>query len=84
MKTVSLPLEIVWRNPKPVRRCQRWEAMKENSSSVLYIVQEFLSTGADGFWYTASCLEIISCRPANAITESGAVLVWAKLVAEME
>lgn len=69
---MSLPLAIVWRNPKPVRRSQRWEAIKENSTSALYFVQEFLSTGADGFWYTTSRLEIVSCKPGNALAESGA------------
>jgi hypothetical protein len=73
MKIVSLPhskLEIVWRNPKPVRCSRRWETIKQGSGFVLYIVQEFLSTGTEGFWYTTSGLEVVSCQQGSAIAES--------------
>jgi len=56
----SAKLEIIWRNPQPVRRRQRWEAVEVGSSSSLYIVQEFLSTGEYGFWNTTCRLQVFS------------------------
>ena len=60
---MSLPcskLEIVWRNPQPVRRGHRCELVKRGSNSTIYIVQEFLSTGEHGFWNTTCRLQVIS------------------------
>jgi len=53
-------LQIVWRNPQPVRRRHRWEHIKVGANRALYAIQEFLSTGEHGFWYTICCLDIIS------------------------
>ena len=36
-------LEIVWRNPKPSQRQQRWEQIQQNSATVHYVVQELVS-----------------------------------------
>ena len=40
-------LEIVWRNPNPVRHERRWQPMSSSNHS-LYIVQEFVSEGEKG------------------------------------
>ena len=55
----SITLEIVWRNPKPPQRQQRWEQIKLNSGTVHYVVQELVSTSAGSFWTAMSSLEII-------------------------
>jgi len=53
-------LQIVWRNPQPVRRRHRWEHIEVGANSALYAIQEFLSTGEHGFWNTICRLQIIS------------------------
>ena len=47
MDTVAL--EIVWRNPKPPQRQQRWEQIKHDSETAHYLVQELVSTPAGLF-----------------------------------
>src|SRR5215469_9186644 len=56
----SAKLDIIWRNPQPVQRRQRWEALKVGSNSSLYVIQEFLSTGEYGFWNTTCRLQVFS------------------------
>jgi hypothetical protein len=51
-------LEIVWRNPEPRRRHQRWEQIKKESGSTIYLIQEFVSSTVGGFWSTTSSLEV--------------------------
>ena len=53
-------LQIVWRNPQPVRRRHRWEHIEVAANSALYAIQEFLPTGEHGFWSTICRLQIIS------------------------
>ena len=53
-------LQIVWRNPEPVRRRHRWEHIEVGANSALYAIQEFLFTGEHGFWSTICRLQIIS------------------------
>ena len=53
-------LQIVWRNPQPVRRRHRSELLEVGSNSSLYAIQEFLSTGEHGFWSTICRLQISS------------------------
>jgi hypothetical protein len=53
-------LEIVWRNPKPPLRQQRWEQIKQDSEAAHYVVQELVSTSAGSFWTAMSSLEIIA------------------------
>ena len=53
------PLEIVWRNPKPPQRQQRWEQITHASGAAHYLVQELVSTPAGSFWATTSSLEIV-------------------------
>lgn len=57
--TRTTSLEIVWRNPKPPQRRQRWEQIKHESGSAHYLVQELVSTSAGSFWTATSSLEII-------------------------
>jgi hypothetical protein len=52
-------LEIVWRNPKPPQRWQRWEQIKHDSESGHYQVQELVSTSAGSFWTACRILEIV-------------------------
>ena len=60
---VGLPtLQIVWRNPQPIRCRRRWEPFQEASNSTLYIIQEFLSTGEHGFWSTTYSLRFFRGR----------------------
>jgi hypothetical protein len=51
-------LEIVWRNPKPPQRRQRWEQIRQDSGAAHYVVQELVSTSAGSFWTATSSLEI--------------------------
>jgi hypothetical protein len=55
----TVALEIVWRNPKPPQRRQRWEHIKHDSGAAHYMVQELVSTSAGSFWATTSSLEIV-------------------------
>ena len=58
--TQTVALEIVWRNPKPPQRRQRWEQINQNSETAHYVVQELVSTLAGSFWTARSSLEIIA------------------------
>ena len=51
-------LEIVWRNPKPLQRRQRWEQITRDSGTARYLVQELVFTSAGSFWTTTSSLEV--------------------------
>ena len=55
-------LQIVWRNPQPVRRRHRSEPLEVGSNSSLYAIQEFLSTGEHGFWNTTCRFQVICGR----------------------
>jgi hypothetical protein len=55
----TAPLEIIWRNPKPPQRQQRWEQIKHDSGTAHYLVQELVSSPAGLFWATISSLEIL-------------------------
>ena len=57
VKTANL--EIVWRNPKPPQRRQRWEQIHQNSGTAHYAVQELIFTSAGLFWATTASLEIV-------------------------
>ncbi len=57
--TQTAALEIVWRNPKPPQRRQRWEQINQNSRTARYLVQEFVSTPIGSFWTTMSSLELV-------------------------
>ena len=59
--TKTAVLEIVWRNPKPPQRRQRWEQINQGSGTAHYLVQELVLTPAGPFWTTTSSLEIVHC-----------------------
>lgn len=52
-------LEVVWRNPKPPQRRQRWEQINQDSGTAHYLIQKFISTSVGSFWATASSLEVV-------------------------
>lgn len=52
-------LEIVWRNPKPSQRRQRWEQINQDSGTAHYLVQEFVSISEMSFWTTTSSLQVV-------------------------
>jgi hypothetical protein len=62
--TQTTTLEIVWRNPKPPQRRQRWEQIKQDLATTHYVVQELVSTSAGSFWTATSSLEIVPGGPA--------------------
>ena len=53
-------LEIVWRNPDPPHRQQRWEQLTGESQASLYEIQEFVSLTDGGFWSASSRLEVLA------------------------
>jgi hypothetical protein len=63
-------LQIVWRNPQPIRSRRRWEPLQEVLNSTLYIVQEFLSTGEHGFWCATSNLEVVSGQSVKPVAQN--------------
>jgi hypothetical protein len=51
--------DIIWRNPEPPHRHQRWEQINRDSQTARYLVEEFSST-SDGFCLTTtSSLEVV-------------------------
>jgi len=52
-------LEIVWRNPRPVRYHSRRRSCKRESNRSLYLLQEFVADGFIGYWTTISALEML-------------------------
>jgi hypothetical protein len=57
--TQTVALEIVWRNPKPPQRQQRWEQIRHDSGTARYLVKELVSTPVGSFWATTSSLEVV-------------------------
>ena len=57
--TQQAALEIVWRNPKPPQRHQRWEQIGQDSGTAHYLVQELFSNDIESFWTTTSRLEVV-------------------------
>ena len=58
--TQAARLKIVWRNPRPPHRQQRWEQTRHDSNTTHYLIQELVSTPAGLFWLITSNLEIVS------------------------
>jgi hypothetical protein len=73
--TQTSALEIVWRNPKPPQRRQRWEQVNEDSGAARYLVQE-VATSIGWFWMTTLSLEFVpggraaSCCPRAVAHET--------------
>jgi hypothetical protein len=55
----TIALKIVWRNPKPPQRRQRWEQISGDSGATRYVVQEFVPTSIGWFWMTMLSLEFV-------------------------
>lgn len=56
-----MKLEIVWRNPQPIRHIQRWESVAKAPDKSVYVVQEYVidGEGGDGYWATECELQIL-------------------------
>jgi len=59
MKQAST-LEIVWRNPRPTLRRQRWEQTRHDSNTTHYLIHELVSTSAEPYWLITTNLELVS------------------------
>jgi hypothetical protein len=46
--------------------------MELGANCAVYAIQEFLSTGEHGFWYTICCLDIISAAGSAVAKKTGA------------
>jgi hypothetical protein len=57
--TQTVAVEIVWRNPNPPQRRQRWEQINKDSRTTRYLVQKCVSTRVGSFWTTTSSLELV-------------------------
>ncbi|HST09474.1 MAG TPA: hypothetical protein VLL05_03800 [Terriglobales bacterium] len=57
--TRTTAFEIVWRNPKPPKREQRWEQIMQDSGTVRYLVEELVFTSVESFWINTSSLEVV-------------------------
>jgi hypothetical protein len=51
-------LEIVWRNPQPVRRPQWRRKVKHVDGHDVFVLQELVGNGILGFWTTICDLEV--------------------------
>jgi hypothetical protein len=52
-------LEVVWRNPNPVRSHRRRHSFEGVGERARYILQEFVNDGCLGYWTTISDLEVV-------------------------
>lgn len=53
-------IEIVWRNPKPVKQTQRKQILEESTDHALYAVQEFVENESLGYWTTICDFEVLA------------------------
>lgn len=58
--TKLVSLEIVWRNPNRVRAHRRRHSFQGASEHPVYIMQEFIEDGQNGYWTTVSGLEVVA------------------------
>ena len=56
---VMAKLEIVWRNPEPVKYAPRRHRLGKGSQHTLYILQEFVCDGNLSHWETIADLEVL-------------------------
>jgi len=59
MKIPATGLQIVFRNPEPLPRPQRWEPLGHRLDTRVYLIQEFVSVGEFSFWSTKLSLEVV-------------------------
>ena len=53
-------IELVWRNPEPVKQTQRKQSLEESSDHALYAVQEFVENGCLSYWTTICDFEVLA------------------------
>lgn len=53
-------IEIVWRNPEPVKQTQRKQSLEESSDHALYAVQELVENGYLSYWTTICDFEVLA------------------------
>jgi hypothetical protein len=51
---------IVWRNPNPLRSHRRRHSFEPTEECALYIMQEFVEDGQNGYWAAICGLEVVS------------------------
>lgn len=52
-------LVIVWRNPRLLRCCRRWQRLKSDSNRQLYVVHELVTKGNRRQWVYSSAFELL-------------------------
>ncbi len=52
-------LVIVWRNPRLLRCCRRWQRLQSDSGRRLYVVHELVTAGNRRQWVYSSALEVL-------------------------
>jgi hypothetical protein len=52
-------VEIVWRNPEPVKHTLRRHSLQRDSNHALYVLQELVDDGNLGYWTTIFDLEVL-------------------------
>jgi hypothetical protein len=55
-------LQIVWRNPNPVKHTNRWYAnpMSATIGAVRYVIEELVGDETSVYWAIKTSLEVIS------------------------
>ena len=55
-------LQIVWRNPNPVKRTNRWytNPMSATIGATTYVIEELLGDGISVCWTIKTSLEVVS------------------------
>jgi hypothetical protein len=59
-------VQIVWRNPKPPQRRQRWEEIKQDSGTAHYLVQELVSTSVGSFRTRTAAFSVSASLASSA------------------
>ena len=59
-------LQIVWRNPNPVKHINRWYAnpMSATIGAVRYVIEELVGDGTSIYWTVKTSLEVVSSERA--------------------
>jgi hypothetical protein len=52
-------LVIIWRNPRPKRRPQRWQTLERGIGRTIYIIQQLITSGKEECWTTTASLEVL-------------------------
>jgi hypothetical protein len=52
-------LVIIWRNPSPKKYQRRLQTLERTLGRTLYIVQQLMPSGKEGYWTTTASLEVL-------------------------